>query len=117
MHALWRSILTARCVLAAYGLVVAIGLLSPMLSQGDMQVVCHAGGLKLVVLGDNGDEQPTDLPSVACPLCQSVAPPPMLAAFPPPAISPLAHAAAPAVIARLHALAGAPLPARGPPQS
>lgn len=118
MHALWRSIRTTRLVLAAYLLVVAAGLLSPMMAHADLQIVCHGGaGVKLVVVGDAGSEQATGSSSTACPLCQTVVPPPAHAAIPPPLVSPLAHAAAPAVIARLHALAGAPLPARGPPRS
>jgi hypothetical protein len=118
MHALWRSIRTARWVLAAYWLVVAVGLLSPMLAQADLQVVCHGGaGVKLVVVGDDDSEQATSSAASACPLCQTVAPPPVLALVPSAVVPPLAHAATPAVIARLHALAGAPLPARGPPRS
>ncbi len=118
MHALWCSIRTARLVLAAYWLVVIAGLLSPMLAHAEMQIVCHGGaGVKLVVVGDDGSEQATRNASMACPLCQGVAPPPLLAPVPLPPVSPLAHAASPAVIAHLHALAGAALPARGPPRS
>jgi hypothetical protein len=116
MHALWRSIRTARVVLAAYWLVIAVGLLSPVLAKADMQVVCHGGaGVKLVVVGDDGSQQATGSDTAACPICQTVAPPPVLASVAKPRVSPLAHAATPVVLARLHALAGAPLPARGPP--
>ena len=112
------SIRTARFVLAAYWLVVAAGLLSPMLAQADMQIVCHGGGgVKLIVVGDDGSEQASSSPPTACPLCQTVAPPPVLASVLPSPVSPLAHAASPVAIAHLHALAGAPLPARGPPRS
>ena len=118
MHALWRSIRTARLVLAAYWLVVAVGLLSPMMAHADVQIVCHGGaGVKLVVVADDGSEQATGVASSACPLCQTVAPPPVHSAILPPLVSPLAHAATPAASARLHALGGAPLPARGPPRS
>ena len=118
MHALWRSIRTVRLVLVAYGLVVAMGLVSPVLSDVGVQVVCvGGGGIKTIVVGDDGKAQSMTSASMECPLCQTVAPPPMFAALPAAAVSPLAHAATPVAVARLHALTGAPLPARGPPLS
>jgi hypothetical protein len=118
MNASWCSIRAASFVLAAYGLVVAMGLVSPMLAQGEAQIVClGGGGVKLTAMGEDSSEQATSSTSMACPLCQTWVPPPILAVSPPPPVSSLAYAAAPGVVARLHALAGAPLPARGPPQS
>ena len=108
----------ARLVLLACALVVAAGLLSPTLVQGELQVVCLGnGGMKLVAISDDGQGETLSGPSMACPLCQAVAPPPVVVAPPPPLLSLLALASRPAVVARLVALAGAPMPARGPPQA
>lgn len=121
MHALWRSIRTARRVLGAYWLVVAVGILSPMLAQADMQadmqVVCHGGGVKLIVVADDGSEQATTSGSTACPLCQAVVPPPVPASPPRSPATSFARTASPAVMAHPHSFAGAPPPARGPPRS
>lgn len=107
----------ARLVLLAYAFVVAAGLLSPTLVQGELQVVCLGnGGMKLVAIGDDGKGETVSGPSMACPLCQAIAPPPAVVAAMPPPPSPLALATRPAVVARLTALAGAPMPARGPPR-
>ena len=79
----------ARLVLLACALVVAAGLLSPTLVQGELQVVCLGnGGMKLVAISDDGQGETVSGPSMACPLCQAIAPPPVVVATPPPLLSP-----------------------------
>lgn len=118
MTRLLRTPRLARFVLIAYALVIAAGLLSPALVSGELQVVCLGnGGMKFVVIDDDGNGETMSSPSSACPLCQVIGPPPVdvaTASSPP---SPLARATLPAVVARLTALAGAPMPARGPPRA
>lgn len=105
----------ARFVLLAYALVLAAGLLSPAFVAGDVQVVCLGnGGVKLVAVNEDGSGETVSSSAMACPLCQIVGPPPIVVATTPPSQVSLAEATRPAVIARLTALAGAPMPARGP---
>lgn len=115
-----RSTCIRSLVLLSYALVVVAGLLSSVVVHGDFQVLCLGnGGMKLIAVDDNGDQEPpsteTERP-MHCPLSQATVSPVYLAA---PAAPPsaLEYATRPAVVARLIALAGAPLPPRGPPRA
>ena len=106
----------ARLVLAAYGVLLAGGLMSSWLAPGDFQVLClGGGGMKMVVIDADGDIAQDSSSPAACPLAQ-VLPVPTFPTVASAAPSPLEYATRPATIARLVALAGAPLPPRGPPQ-
>lgn len=110
-----RQIWFARLVLAGYVVLLAGGLLSSWLAPGDFQILClGSGGMKMVVLDADGEIAQDDGSPAACPLAQ-VVPTPGFRAVTSDAPSPLEYATRPATVARLIALAGAPLPPRGPP--
>ena len=106
-------------VLLGYVLLVVVGLLSSVQSKDSFQILClGGGGMKMVVVDANGDLEPDSAAASngACPLAQVVVSPdfhPTVTMT----VSPLALATRPAVVARLVALAGAPLPPRGPPRA
>ena len=107
-----RSSRTRSLVLLGYALLVVAGLLSP----GDFQILCLGnGGKTIIAVNSDGDLEPASDEPMACPLANAVMVPIYAGptALPP---SPLEHATRPAVVARLIALAGAPLPPRGPPR-
>lgn len=115
MHALRRSVRTARLVLAWFALALLVALASPLVQAPAMELVCSAGaGVKLVVLGEDGQALPADGHTLDCPACLGLAsPPPRGDAR---AAVPQARAAAwRAVPVRAARAAAAPLPARGPP--
>ncbi len=119
MLKVWHSIRVRSLVLLAYLLVIGAGLIAPSMAAGDIQVICLGnGGMKMVVIGDDGSAEPLAAEStMVCPLCQTSAPPPVVVTPSVPALSPLAHALTPAVAAHLVAITGAPLPPRGPPHA
>ncbi|MDA8455968.1 DUF2946 family protein [Acidovorax sp. GBBC 3334] len=106
-------------VLAWWMLAFGMAAASPLLHPQSLQVVCNAAGsAKLVVVQDDGSGlREMGQHGLDCALCLAAgAPPPAPAVVLPPAVwQPLAHAVRPVVAARLAALVGAPLPARGPP--
>ncbi|MNY74124.1 hypothetical protein D3C86_2130770 [compost metagenome] len=72
--------------------------------------------MQMVVMGDDGPVKAGPHHSLDCPLCLVVTAPPvhdLAADFAQP--QPLGLALRPVVAARIAALVGAPLPARGPP--
>ena len=111
-----RSSRIRSLVLLGYALLVVAGLLSSVLAPGDFQILCLGnGGKKIVAVnGDDGDLESSSNEPMACPLANAVVVPVYAGPAAQP-LSPLEHATRPAVVARLIALAGAPLPPRGPP--
>ena len=111
-----RSSRTRSLVLLGYALLVVAGLLSSVLAPGDFQILCLGnGGKTIIAVNSDGDLEPASDEPMACPLANAVMVPIYAGptALPP---SPLEHATRPAVVARLIALAGAPLPPRGTPR-
>lgn len=111
-----RSSRLRGLILLGYALMVVAGMLSSVYSSGEFQVVCLGnGGMKMVIVDSNGDPETESTTTTAvCPLAHALAPVdfvPTLGTT----LSPLEYATRPAVVARLIALAGAPLPPRGPP--
>lgn len=121
MHLLRTSSMLARLILAWFVLTMGAAIASPLVHPQAMELVCTTGSTaKLVDVGDVGDVGPAGTPSahhaLDCPLCLHLGAPPRqvqpLAAVHP---QPLAHALRPIMAPALAALAGAPLPPRGPP--
>ena len=114
MRTLRRAHWISRLVLVWFALFIGAAVASPILKPAGGQMVCSAmGGMKMV-MGDEGQPQPSTA-SMDCPLCA-----PMMAPPAPPAHaferpSALAHALQPLPAARIAGLTGAPLPPRGPP--
>lgn len=115
MHALRNSRLLAGLALAWLVLTLGVAVASPLVQPKLLEMVCSSmGGMQMIEL--DGDSPLAQSPhALDCPLC-------LLAAAPPPSITvhfqqpqPLALALQPVVAARIAALVGAPLPARGPP--
>ena len=111
--------LLARCVLVWFVLSLGVAVASPLVNPRATELVCSgSGGMKIVIKADDGSPQAagTGVSHVLdCPMCASLsAPPPVvkLLAEPP---HPLSYALQPIPAARIAALVGAPLPARGPP--
>ena len=114
MHALKTSKLIASLMLAWFALFLGAAVACTAMKAGSMQMVCSGGGMKLMDVGDNGEEvQPSS--KMDCPLCSSVAPPPpqLESLFEKP--SGLAHALHPIAAAHIAAATAPPLPSRGPP--
>ncbi len=113
MHALRQARSLARLVLAWFALSVGIAVAAPIVQPQQLQLLCTGtGAMKLLVQGDDG-EAVANTPMLDCPLCATVAPPPVCAAAAP--VQPLAAAVQSIPAARIAALTAAPLPARGPP--
>lgn len=117
LHTLRHARTLARLVLVWFVLSVGVAVASPSIQPQGLDLVCTGTGvMKVVSKGDaGGDELRASV--MDCPMCATVsAPPPLLqvAAEPP---HPLSYALLRLPAARLAALTGAPLPARGPPTS
>lgn len=116
MHRLRTAHLLARCVLLWFALSLGVAVASPLVNPQDTQLVCSgAGVMKLLVKDVDGKLVEGSGHKLDCPLCASLgAPPPTPARIIPPS-QPLAYATQSIPAARMAALVGAPLPARGPP--
>ncbi|MEG0921564.1 MAG: hypothetical protein RSD57_01820 [Comamonas sp.] len=120
MHRFRSTLWLTRLILAWFAISVGAAIAAPLVHPQAMDIVCTAsGGIKLVAVGASADDRaaPPHQHQLECPLCMPVYTPPSASHFdfcPP---RPLAHALLPYVAAHLAALAGAPLPARGPPPS
>lgn len=108
----------ARLILAWFVLTLGVATASPLVHPQAMELVCTAGSTaKLVVLGDeDAPGAPSAFHALDCPLCLHCSAPlppaqPLSGVRP----QPLAHALRWIVAAALPAIAGAPLPPRGPP--
>lgn len=121
MHSLRSSVLLARLLLVWFALTLGVAGASPFINPQSMELVCSTGGeVKLVVTqGSNDDEgskaQALGLHTLDCSLC-------LATMLPPAQISTEFAKAAPADVPHVNlttvhvrALAGAPLPPRGPP--
>lgn len=116
MHALRSSSLLARLILAWFVLTMGAAVASPIVHPQAIQLVCTTGSAaKLVVLGEDGEAVELGHHTLDCAMCLGASAPPVNAQIPVAHSEPLAHALQPIVAARLTALVGAPLPARGPP--
>ncbi len=107
-----------RLLLLCYCAMLGAGTLAPMVTGSQWQVVClGSGGVKLVATdqGSDSDGGMTTEQAMSCPLCQPATLPPVHLPVARLVQQPLQQALRPAVVARLTAIAGAPLPARGPP--
>lgn len=115
MHALRTSSMLTRLVLAWFVTMLGVAGASPIVHPRPMEIVCTAGGMKIVVIGDDGASAQMGRHALDCSLCLSATPPPLPARVAPATPRPLAHVPKPVVAAYIAVLAGAPLPPRGPP--
>lgn len=116
MQLLRSSTLIARLVLAWFALTLGVAVASPIVHPQALELVCSASGsMKLVAVGDEAPGVQASSHSLDCSLCLPAALPAQAAiarSLPP---APAANAQHPFASAHIAALAGAPLPPRGPP--
>ena len=119
LQSLRQASLLARSVLVWFALSLGVAVASPLVNPQATELVCSgSGGMKVVIKTDDGSKEVSDTGVshvLDCPMCASLsAPPPLvkLGVEPP---HPLSYALQTIAAARIAALVGAPLPARGPP--
>jgi hypothetical protein len=103
-------------VLAWFALFVGIGIASALFKPQSVELLCSAtGSVKLLVKTADGKQQAPGSHTLDCPLCASIAAPPVEQAHASHAIQPQRYASLSNPSAQVRAPAFAPLPARGPP--
>lgn len=103
-----------RLVLTWFMLSIGVAIASPLVNPQNTQLICSGGAMKVLITNDDGSVE-VGSHKLDCPMCATLgAPPPEGVQLVPP-VQPLAYATQPIPAARIAALVGAPLPARGPP--
>ena len=114
LHTLRQARQLTRFVLVWFALALGVAMASPLVSPKSIDVVCSSGGVMKLVASDGGDEGPSSS-AMDCPLCLSVAFPPVPLALQVVKPSPLSHALQPIAAAHIALATAPPLPSRGPP--
>ena len=116
MKTLRNAHLIARFVLVWFALSIGVAMASPIVKPLAMELICSgAGVMKLLLKGDDADQQLASH-TLDCPLCAtSSAPPPALLRWGGQPVSALGHVRPRIESAHIASLTAAPLPARGPP--
>ena len=107
----------ARLVLIWFFCSFGLAAASPVMEQAGFQVICTAGGFKVIPVDSGGEPATVDTHTIECPLCVAVLPPPGATSLPFYISSCLSIALEPVHAAHIAALVGAPLPPRGPPSA
>jgi hypothetical protein len=116
MQFLRQSHLITRFALVWFALFVCVAAASPLVNPQSMELICSGSGvMKLVIQSDDGFSESSSAHTQDCSLCGTVGAPPPVAVNLPALEQPLAYALQSIPQARIAALTGAPLPARGPP--
>ncbi len=119
MQFLRKSHLITRMALVWFALFVCVAAASPLINPQSMEMVCSGSGvMKLVIQDQRQSDEGLGVASghtLDCSLCGTVGAPPPVAISLPALTQPLAYALQSIPQARIAALTGAPLPARGPP--
>ena len=103
-----------RFVLVWFALALGVAMASPLVSPKSLDWVCSSGGVMKMVASEDGDEAPSSS-AIDCPLCMSMAFPPVPLALQVVKPSPLSHALQPIAAAHIASATAPPLPSRGPP--
>ena len=115
MQFLRQSHLITRFALVWFALFVGVAAASPLVHPQSMELVCSGSGvMKLVIQSDDGTGEASGH-MLDCSLCGAVNALPPITQTLPALEQPLAYALQSIPQARIAALTGAPLPARGPP--
>ncbi len=119
MHFFRQSNLITRFTLVWFALFVCVAAASPLVNPQSMEMVCSGSGvMKMVIQDQSQSDEGLGVASghtLDCSLCGAVGAPPPVAISLPALPQPLAYALQTIPQARIAALTGAPLPARGPP--
>jgi hypothetical protein len=116
MRTLRHFTFIARFVLASMVLALGVAVASPLVKPQNTVVVCSAsGGMKTIVVQEDGSTTEVGSTGMECPLCAITgAPPPPVQTHEVPS-QPLVYALQSIPSAHIAARTAAPLPARGPP--
>lgn len=116
MQNLRRSLSVVRLVLAWFVLTLGMAVAAPIVQPQSTMMICSEGGSKMIMVDDDGNRVVDGGHSALdCPLCLPVALPPAFDGLHLPVAPPMVCAQHPFVSAHIASVAGAPLPARGPP--
>ena len=119
MQFLRQSHLITRFVLVWFALFVGVAAAAPLVNPQSMEMVCSGSGvMKLVIQDQSQRDEGLGVASghtLDCSLCGAVNAPPPTTQTLPALEQPLSYALQSIPQARIAALTGAPLPARGPP--
>ncbi len=111
----------ASFALAAFMATVCVTLWAPVVDKTGLQLVCSVSGSKFIPTGDAGVSGASPLSDThtggvaSCPLCLPVSPPPSFVARLSAPLRPLEGVEQSLATVGFADVAGAPLPARGPP--
>jgi hypothetical protein len=115
LHRLRHAHLLARFVLVWFALSIGVAVASPIVNPQAMELVCSGTGvMKVLVKTDDGVKE-VNTATLDCPLCATMSAPLPMVSTTVAAPHPLSFALQTIPAARIAALVGAPLPARGPP--
>lgn len=115
LHRLRTAQILARAVLVWFVLSIGVAVAAPIVKPQSMELVCSGTGvMKVLVTTDDGVKEVTTH-TLDCPLCATILGPLPNKAAGVAEPSPLSYALQNIPSARIAALTGAPLPARGPP--
>jgi len=116
MHATPLTRRTARLVLAWFVAFLVVAGIAPLVQAQPLDSICTATSVAKASGQTGGGESDMHAGhTLKCSLCTGATAPPSASATLPPLPADLRHATRPLVAAHLASLAGAPLPARGPP--
>lgn len=119
LQLLRRAESLARWVLVWFVLSLGVAVASPVVNPQVGELVCSSTGvMKLIITNADGSQDATDVAGshlLDCPLCACAGAPPSAAARSAEPQQALSYALQSIPAARIAALVGAPLPARGPP--
>ena len=115
MQFLRQSSLIARLVLVWLALFVGAAAASPLIKPQAMELICASSGAMKWVLSSDGGTSEMSPHTLDCALCGAVGAPAPLIEFATGLAPSLDFALKVITQARIAALVGAPLPARGPP--
>jgi hypothetical protein len=115
MQFLRKSHLIARFALVWFALFVCVAAASPVINPQSMELICSGSGVMKLVIQNNDGASEASAHTQDCFLCGVVGAPPPVGKTLPALAQPLSFALKAIPQARIAALTGAPLPARGPP--
>jgi hypothetical protein len=115
MQFLRPSHLITRLALVWFALFVCVAAASPLVSPKSIEMVCSGSGVMKLVIQHSDGVAVESGHTLDCSLCGTVGAPPPVVNVLPSLPQPLAYALQSIPQARIAALTGAPLPARGPP--
>jgi hypothetical protein len=117
LQSLRNATLLARLVLAWLVLVTGVAIASPLAKPSNLVLVCSGSGvMQLLVNPGDGGEAPIGA-TLDCPLCASVAAPPLVIQQHTGLAPPQTHGVLPRHALVVTTQSAAPLPARGPPNA